>query len=161
MLHPGDGWWPYFGWLSHMCACWGLLYNIYLAYQMWFVLQLCINNWFLEVAHVFQSVWTWKKIEKYVFKNYKVQNVQTWTKCTVQVWFRFGKFVGGSGSGLDKRGSELDWTEPQQHYVWGCKLGTQVLSDGVFLFGSRCWVSQYCQHKWRNCPWSSSTTPPK
>jgi len=65
MLHLGDGWWPYFGWLSRTCACWGLLYDIYLAYQRWFVIQLCINNWFLEIAHVFQSIWTQKKIEKY------------------------------------------------------------------------------------------------
>ena len=36
----------------------------------------------------------------------------------------------------------------------------QVLSDGVFLFGSRCRVSQYHHHKWSNCLQSSSTTPP-
>jgi len=37
----------------------------------------------------------------------------------------------------------------------------QVLSDGVFLFGSRCQVSQYHHRKWRNHPQSSSTTPPE
>ena len=37
----------------------------------------------------------------------------------------------------------------------------QVLSDGVFLFGSRCRVSQYRHPKWRNCLQSSSTTPPE
>ena len=32
------------GWLSCMCTCCGLLYNIYMAYQMLFVPQLCINT---------------------------------------------------------------------------------------------------------------------
>jgi len=40
-------------------------------------------------------------------------------------------------------------------------LARQVLSDGVFLFGSRCRVSQYRHHKQRNRPRSSSTTPPE
>ena len=37
----------------------------------------------------------------------------------------------------------------------------QVLSDGVFLFGSRCWVSQYRHRKQRNCLQSSCTTQPQ
>jgi len=40
-------------------------------------------------------------------------------------------------------------------------LARQVLSDGVFLFGSRCRVSQYRHCKRRNRPRSSSTTPPE
>ena len=39
-------------------------------------------------------------------------------------------------------------------------LACQVLSDGAFLFGSRCWVSQYRHRKRRNHLQSSSTTPP-
>ena len=46
------------GWLSCMCTCCGLLYNIYMAYQMLFVPQLCINTLFVEIGHVFQSIWT-------------------------------------------------------------------------------------------------------
>jgi len=40
-------------------------------------------------------------------------------------------------------------------------LACQVLSDGVFLFGSWCRVSQYHHCKQRNHPQSSSTTPPE
>ena len=40
-------------------------------------------------------------------------------------------------------------------------LYCQVLSDGVFLIGSRCQVFQYCHCKQRNYLQSSSTTPPK
>ena len=40
-------------------------------------------------------------------------------------------------------------------------LACQVLSDGAFLFGSRCWVSQYRHRKQRNHLQSSSTTPPE
>ena len=68
LINPSPGWWPYFGCLSCTCTCWGLLYNIYLAYQTLFMPRLCINNLFLEIGHVFQSVWTRKKFEKYDFK---------------------------------------------------------------------------------------------
>ena len=54
--------------LSCTCTCWGLLYNVYLAYQTLFMPRLCINNLFLEIGHLFQSVWTRKKIEKYDLK---------------------------------------------------------------------------------------------
>jgi len=49
-----------------------------------------------------------KKLKNMILKNYKVQKVRTRTERTVQVRFRFGNFVGGSGSGSDKRGSEPD-----------------------------------------------------
>jgi len=49
-----------------------------------------------------------KKLRNMILKNYKVQKVRTQTERMVWVQFRFGKFVGGSGSGLDKRGSEPD-----------------------------------------------------
>ena len=87
-----------------------------MAYQTLFVPRLCINNLFVEIGHVFQSVWTQKKLKNMIWKNCKVQKVQTWTERTVRVWFRFGNFVGGSGSGSDKRWSEPDWTELRQRY---------------------------------------------
>jgi len=49
-----------------------------------------------------------KKLKNMILKNYKVQKVRTRTERMVQVQFRFGTFVGGSGSGSDKRGSEPD-----------------------------------------------------
>jgi len=105
MLHLGDGWWPYFGWLSRMCACWGLLYDIYLAYQRWFVIQLCINNWFLEIAHVFQSVWTQRKLKNMILKNYKVQ---VWKFCR-RFRFRFGQKGVWTG---------LNWTSAMLNRSW-------------------------------------------
>ena len=49
-----------------------------------------------------------KKILNMILKFYKVQKVRTRTEHTVQVRFRFGNFVQGSGSGSDKGGSEPD-----------------------------------------------------
>ena len=49
-----------------------------------------------------------RKLKNMILKNYKVQKVRTRTECMVRVRFRFGNFVGGSGSGSDKRGSESD-----------------------------------------------------
>ena len=87
-----------------MCTCCGLLYNIYMAYRTLFVPRHCINNLFIEIRHVFQSIWMQKKIEKYDFeksqgsegsnpnRTHSSGSVQVQKICT-RFRFRFGQKV--------------------------------------------------------------------
>jgi hypothetical protein len=57
---------------------------------------------------VFQSVWTRKKIEKYDSKKLLGSEGSNPNRTHGSGSVQVRKFVGGSGSGSDKRGSEPD-----------------------------------------------------